>query len=57
MTNVNELDLEIVQHLGSLGFSLEDIEKMTETEIAEHCWTEEDDNQAWDDFIASRGQY
>jgi len=54
---IEEMDIELVNHLGQLGFTLEDIEKMTETEIAEHTFTEEDAQNEWDVMIAERGQY
>jgi len=37
MTKIEEMDLEKVQKLGQLCYSKEDIEKMTEVEIEEHC--------------------
>lgn len=54
---IEEMDIELVNHLGQLGFTLEEIEKMTETEIAEHTWTEEDAQLEWQEMLDSRGQY
>ena len=57
MSKIEDMDIELVNHLGQLGFSLKDIEKMTETEMAKHTFTKEDAKNEWDVMIASRGQY
>jgi hypothetical protein len=55
--NYKEMELEKLNHLLSLGYTLPDIEKMSEVEVEEHCWTKEDAKQAWDEMIDSRGQF
>lgn len=52
--NYKDLDIEVVHHLGMLGYTLEDINEMSKEEIEEHCWTEEKSLAAFDEVIASR---
>lgn len=45
----HNLNLEQVDHLGHLGYSLADIEEMSEAEVEEHLATPEDLHEEWTD--------